>query len=114
MTQTVAERFAWYGLPETRSWKRRVQFFELVFIAAMVILSCIGFAISEGPKGFEAAFYMFAFGLLLSLSILGPFILNDQSVSRYVRSFLLLGLGCGAGCLAGFGFVILTSMARAA
>ena len=111
MANTVAEKIAWHRSPESRRWKRRVQFVELVFIAAMVVSACIGFTIHDGPKGLESVFYLFAGCLLLSTAMLGPFILRDESVSRYVRSFIILGLGSGAGCLAGFA---LTSMVGAA
>ena len=108
--KTFAEQIAWQKSAETRSWKRKLQFGEVVIIAAMVALSCVGFAIVDGPKRFEGAFYLFAGCLLASLAVIGPFLLQNVTVSRYVRSFIVLGLLSGAGCLAGFGFVILTTM----
>ena len=114
MAKTFSEHVAWYKSPETRRWKRRVQFIELAFFATMVISSGLGFALYDGPKRFEIPFYAFAGGILASLLVLGPFVLRDEAVSRYIRAFLILGLGSGAGGLAGFGFLILTSMANAA
>ena len=109
MARTFSERIAWHKAPETRRWKRRLQVIELIVMAAMVVTACVGFAIVDGPKRFEPMFYLFAGCMLASMAILVPFFLSDESVSRYVRSVLLLGLLSGAGCLAGFGFVVVTS-----
>ena len=107
MAKTLAERIAWHRSPETRSWKRRLQFVEIVIIAAMVVSSCVALAIGDGPKPLASVFLLFAGCLLVSSLVIGPFLLRDVAVSRYVRSFIVLGFLAGAGCLAGFGILIL-------
>ena len=109
MAKTFAETVTWHKLPENRPWKRKLQFFELVFLSVAVVACCFGVAFYDGPKSFEAAFYLFAGSLLISLGMLGSFILRDESVSRYIRTFIVLGLGSGTGCLAGFGVLMLTT-----
>ena len=111
--KTIAERIAWHKSPETRSWKRKLQFVEIIIMAAMVVSCCIGFAIIDGPKRFEGVFYLFAGTLLASLAVTGPFLLRDVTVSRYVRWFIILGFLSGAGCLVGFGLASATSMTGA-
>ena len=114
MAKTLAERIAWHRSPETRPWKRKLQFVEIIIIAAMVVSSCIALTLVDGEKPLASVFLLFAACMLISLAVIGPFLLRDVSVSRFVRSFIILGVLSGAGCLAGFGLLILGATRAAA
>ena len=113
MAKTIKEHIEWYSLPETRPWKRKVQFVEIVFFALSVMACLISFAVYEGPKKYETMFYLFGGCLLACTLALSRFMLLDTTVSRYIRWFILLGLIAGIGLLALSGFMIMVNLKNA-
>ncbi len=113
VAKTLKNYIAWHKAPEDRPWKIKVQVIELATLIFVSIVSVAGFAIHGEPKRFEEAFYLFAGGLLLSEFALVAFFSTPGSASRFVRGAVLLALAAGNGLLAGFGFVILTSIPAA-
>jgi uncharacterized membrane protein len=113
MAKTINEHIAWQKTPEDRPWKIKVHLMELAFLILVSIACVFTFAVYDGPKRFEEAFYLFSGGLLLSQIALVPFLSESGGASRYVRRAVLLALVAGTGLLAGFGFVILTSTSAA-
>lgn len=105
----IKEHIAWQKAPEDRPWKIKVQLMELAFLILVSIASVFSFAVYDGPKRFEEAFYLFSGGLLLSQIALVPFFAESGGTSRYVRLAVISAFFAGTGLLAGFGFVILTS-----
>ncbi len=110
MANKIKEYIAWQMAPEDRPWKIKVQIVELAFLILVSIASVISFVVYDGLKRFEEAFYLFSGGLLLSQIALVSLFLESGGASRFVRQAVLLALIAGTGLLAGFGFVILTSM----
>jgi len=113
MAKTVKEYIDWNRSPETRSWKRKLQVIEIGFIIILLAATVIGFYSYEGPKKFEAAFYLFGGCLLVSSVMLSKFILNDINVPRYVRWCVLMALISGGGLLSLFAFTTLVLMKNA-
>lgn len=105
--KSVKEHIDWLKAPEDRAWKRRLNFIESIVLILMVLSSAVAVVMQDGSQNFEPVFLLFAFALLISLLVSSPFFLRNVSVSRYLRSSILLGFLAGAGCLAGFGFLIL-------
>lgn len=110
MAKSLKEYVAWQKAPEDRPWKIKVQLAELAFLILVSIASVVSFVVYDGPKRFEEAFYILSGGLLLSQIALVSLFLESGGASRVVRQSVLLALFAGTGLLAGFGFVILTSM----
>ena len=111
--KSLKEYIAWQKSPEIRSWKRKVQLIEIAFFALSVTACLISLALYEGPKKYEAVFYVFGGCLLVSSIMLSRFMLENVFVARYVRWCILLGLGSGVGLLAISIFTTLVSAKNA-
>ena len=106
--KSLSEHIDWQKAPEHRAWKRRLQFAESIILSTAVLSSSVAVLMQEGRQNLEPVFLLFSSALFVSLLVSAPFFLSsDVSVSRYLRSFILLGFLAGAGSLAGFGLLIL-------
>lgn len=110
MAKSFKEQITWWNSPEDRHWKRRLQIAELLCLAAIAAACVAIYATTPGPKEFAGVVYLFGLSLTVSLAVVTQFIAQEHSVSRYVRFFVILGLGLGVGLLAGLEFMILSSL----
>ena len=93
--------------PETRSWKRKFQFAQMIVSASCVAAGIAIFALHPGPKAGGGLVYLFGGGLLASSICSSLSLLAEPGLGRFHRSWLVLGFVCGMGCFVGLVFVLL-------
>lgn len=107
MPKSIEERLAWWNGGEERPWKRKVDALGMIVVAFSVLLSLGTFIYLGSQKPFRFAVLLFGGALFVALIAAFPIALRNDTISRWARSAIGLGLVCGAGLLASLAFTIL-------